>query len=360
MITAKGYALGASTVVIVGVVLGLALRTTSPKDVAIEPMGFAYAPDSSTIRPAEQLRRNRVWDNSSFQVAFTCSGEPSRVGLYQPVMVKAGAAGEVFILDWGDKKIKEYVQGRYVGSFGLGVGKGPGELFNPTDFEVGKDGRVWVCDAVTGILTRFKASGVLDTTFRLDVIPYRIALTGNHTFVLMHSDVRANLFSHYTEDGKLIHRFGKIVENQENVGIAMDGRIAAVSENEFVYGGYRNGVLAIYDLANPVKPLVYVKTINSRGFPKVLSGEMKGARYSRVDPDAKTVTRSISSVGNEIHVMAGIADDKTKRIFDIYDSRNGAYLKSYSLSTEIADAFVTRSLVLTASDTTIVAWRRLN
>lgn len=314
---------------------------------------------TDTGRAQEQLRpqpgRTRIWRDRTLRYEHllgTVPGSP----LLVPVEVRVTPDGTVYVLDWGDKSVKKFsADARLLTTYGGAAGQGPGEFANPTDFDVDADGSLWVCDPVNGLITVFAADGTVDRTLRPERPPYRIALLGDSGYVVMSSPAGDRLFTRYRRNGNRMLTCGTIMENQEQLSIALDGRLAGTTSGRFAYCAYRAGLLGIFNPASH-PPLIFIHTIDFPGLPRVLSRQSAAARYLRVDPSAPVVSRNISLVGDEVHVLAGTDTMPEWNVMDVYDGNSGRYRYSYTVPGDAAYVRVLGQKVYTIADTTVTIW----
>jgi hypothetical protein len=317
------------------------------------PAGEAVA----TPRPQEAGGRERR--EAAFR-EIACIGSVGEAPLMMPLHVRMDAAECVYVLDWSERSVKKYgPDGEFILQFGYGEGKAPGEFTNLSDFDVAPDGSVWACDPVNGLITVFEKDGSLRTTLRPDRSPHRIALLDSETWAVMSSPVGSRIFRVQGSGGRTVAEYGVLMDQQMRLGIALDGRIAATGSGGFAYAAYRAGILAVTtDRGDSIG--VYRQTLEHGGLPDVLVSRSGGAEYARTDPDAPVVTRSISCVDGEIHLLVGTDDRPDGAVMDVYDVAEGCYRYSYDLPVDALSACVTRTRLATVSDTTVTVWERLD
>jgi hypothetical protein len=307
----------------------------------------------------EQMRpqpgRTRIWRERPLRCEHLLGIAPGPP-LFVPIEVRVMPDERIYVLDWGDKSVKRFSSdGRVLTTYGGTTGQGPGEFVNPTDFDVDVDGSVWMCDPVNGLITVFASDGTFGRTIRPGRPPHRIALLGDSGYVVMSSPAGGRLFTLYRRNGDGILTCGTVMENQAQLSIALDGRLAGSTSGHFTYCAYRAGLLGIFNpAAHP--PLIFVHTIDFPGLPRVLSRQSTSAQYVRVDPSAPLVSRNASLVGDEVHVLAGTVNMPERSVMDVYDANSGRYRYSYTLPGNMAFARVHAQKVYTIADTTVTVW----
>jgi hypothetical protein len=306
------------------------------------------------LRP--QPGRTRIWQDRRFQCEHLLGVAPGPP-LLVPVEVRVTPDGAIYVLDWGDKSIKKFsADTRLLTTYGGTMGQGPGEFANPTDFDVDVDGSPWVCDPVNGLITVFAADGTVKRTIRPERPPYRLALLGDSGYVVMSSPAGDQLFTRYGRNDAPLLACGTVMENQARLSIVLDGRLAGTSTGRLAYCAYRAGLLGIFNsTANP--PLIFVHTIDFPGLPRVISRQSADANYLRVDPDAPIVSRNVSLVGDEVHVLTGTDNMRDRNVMDVYDGNSGRYRYSYTVPGNAAIVRVHGEHMYTIADTTVTVWR---
>ena len=307
----------------------------------------------------EQLRpqpgRTRIWRDRTLRCEHLLGAAPGP-HLLVPIEVRVTPDGTVYVLDWGDKSVKKFsADGRLLTTYGGSAGQGPGEFVNPTDFDVDADGSLWVCDPVNGLITVFAVDGTVKRTIRPERPPHRLALLGDGGYVLMSSPAGERLFTFFRQNGDSLLACGTVMENQAQLSIALDGRLAGTPAGRFAYCAYRAGLLGIFNPTMHPK-LIFVHTIDSPGLPPVISRQSATAHYLRVAPSAPIVSRNVSLVGDEVHVLAGTDTMPEWNVMDVYDGNSGRYRYSYTVPGDAAVVRVHGQKLYTIADTTVTVW----
>jgi hypothetical protein len=276
-----------------------------------------------------------------------------------PLHIRIDGAGCVYVLDWSERCVKKYdPHGAFLMRFGHGEGKAPGEFANLSDFDVAADGALWACDPVNGLITVFNEDGSVRAAMRPESSPYRIALLRGDTCAVMSSPAGDRLFRLHGRGGQIIGACGVLMGQQARLGIALDGRIAATGTGGFAYAAYRAGVLAVTaDTGDSIA--VYRTTLEHGGLPDVLVSHSGEAEYARTDPGSPVVTRSLSCVDGELHLLAGSDARPPGAVMDVYDASTASYRYSYELPVNAVAACVTRTRLAAISDDTVTVWERI-
>jgi len=343
-----------AALVSLGMILGLLLTPQkAPPRVELPVPADPRLDGSQEVRP--QQVSVRTWKQVVCERLFELGTLPHEL-LGDPIDVRTDGAGNIYVLDWSNRCVQEYApEGTLLRTFGGVSGRGPGEFSNPTALDVTPDGEVWVCDPVNGVITVFAQDGSVGRTIRTEHPPHRIALLGRNGFVVMSSPAGDYLFYRYTVDGRLIDTCGTVMKEQGRMSVILDGRCAGSDDGRFVYAAYRAGLLGLFNPGH-TPPLFFAHTLNYPGLPRVMSQQSSAMRTVRVHPDAPLVSRSVSLVGDQVHVLTGLLDDDQKSIMDVYDHASGRYECSYGLP--VATACVRRSegRLYAIADTTVSVW----
>lgn len=349
----KRFALLLAAAAAIGMVAGTLFRIEPARERRIS---VRTDTGSADLRPlAGQPAGQRQWRTASHRFLYTLGTGPDGP-LVRPLLAKADASGNLLVLDWAERKIKKFGAGGHLMTvFGTGSGTEEGEFASITDFDARADGSVWACDPVNGRVTVFGPSGEVRRSMRPGSSPYRIALLPSGGCVLMSSPIGADLLTVLAEDGTVIRRCGTFLRDQERLGVVLDGRLAATPAGDVAYAAYRSGMIAVYD--GQQDSLASVRaTLEHGGFPGVVLKAAGGGELARVDPAAPLVTRSISAVGDELHLLTDIRLAEGGRVFDVYDARGGNYTYSYQFPGEAVSACVTARRVYAVSDTAVSVW----
>jgi len=344
-----------SGILLLGMVLGLLLSPEkSPPRVEIPLSPDGRGNGTEEVRP--QTVSARTWNDLHWTKLFELGILPEDL-MGDPVEVRTDGHDNVYVLDWGDRCVRKYSpSGTALQVYGGVSGRGPGEFSNPTALDVTPEGEVWVCDPVNGLITVFADDGSVHRTIRTELPPHRIAHLGKSGFVVICSPAGEHLFHRYDAEGRLVDTCGTLMSGQSHMGVILDGRCAGSPDGRFVYAGYRAGLLGVFNLAH-TPHLFFAHTLEHAGLPRVLTQQNGDVRYVRVHPDAPLVSRCVSLVGSEIHVLTGFLDEHRMSVMDVYDHESGAYACSYALPTATVSARRTGRMLYTIADTTVTAWQ---
>ena len=341
-------------IILAGTLAGVLLAPRITPPTALIPV-----PADPSLSGAEEVRRQtasaRLWRNERF--AFVQElGRKAGETMAEPISVRIDREGSVYVVDWGARCVRKFSSGgEQVAVFGGQSGRGPGEFSNLTDADVASDGSVWTCDPVNGLVTVFNSDGTVRSTMRTDRPPHRLALLGDGSFIMMPSPAGQFLFHRYDGRGVLADTCGTVVRDQEQMSVILDGRCAGSPDGRFAYAGYRTGLLALFNL-NRRPSLFFAQTVEHAGLPKVITQRTGEMQLVRVHPDAPMISRSVSIVGNAVHVLSGSLSPERNGVMDVYEHDTGRYSYSYELPAACASAYRTEEMLYAVADTTVRIW----
>lgn len=265
-----------------------------------------------------QQTNERSWKETEVDSILTLDGADAEI--VNPLQVASSEAG-LFVVDFGDMRIKQFDwSGQYVKGYGR-RGSGPGEFANPTDVGLA-DGVVWVADGGARRLSRFEGDTVETQAMESGIV--RVAPTSaTSAFIMTNTPTGDGLFM-LMEDEEIVSTFGHIVENQPRNAIALDGRIASDGENMF-YSSFYGGFLLSYDQNGDLR--FAVETFNHKELPEVQETERRGARIRRIrDEDKEFINADISIDENGIHLFSikGTREESSL-VIDTYSLEDGSY-----------------------------------
>lgn len=298
--------------------------------------------------PKAQPGGGRVWKEHTFEKTFTID----KTAVSDPLTLRVGENGNVYVLDWADFRIKMFSPaGGLVQTYGSGKGTGAGAFLSPTSISVGPGGELWVCDPRQQKITRFDARGEVRA-----VLPQsptdRIATVGD--FVVAMSGPGADtLFEVYSQSGERLKSFGEVVADQRKEWIALDGSVVGDEEGRgFIYGGRYLGVLAGFG-ADGEKRFV-VQTVDGATRPVILDYDGR----HKINPSVTHAVLSLSVAEDKLYVLsAAPGEGEAGRVLDAYDKRDGRYLYSVKLPFVARQAFVKGGRIYALNKDGVTAWR---
>ncbi len=148
---------------------------------------------------------------------------------WEPAAIAVAPGGTVYV---GDSSLNCTVQifdadGVYLGAIGS-LGKGPGELFVPTDVAVGPAGKIYVAEFGTHRISVFRADGTFVKAVgeRDLVAPFGVAVGADGKVYV--ADVEAGGLLVFSPEGVLLETWGENRDTSQilDVAVAPDGGVA--------------------------------------------------------------------------------------------------------------------------------------
>ena len=169
--------------------------------------------------------------------------------LYQPAYIIPDTNGDVYVVDYGVYEILRFdSSGRYVRSYGNGVGKGPGEFLSVTSVSLVADSIISVIDTNNRRKSSFSiTSGELINSELFDTqkAPVRYAVTDSGIEYIVRNSNELLFESRF--EGNSIE-FGGLIENQDSFsGMLMDGLLGTHGD-KMVFVPLRFPAILIYDV----------------------------------------------------------------------------------------------------------------
>ncbi|HEX8119429.1 MAG TPA: hypothetical protein VF521_19275, partial [Pyrinomonadaceae bacterium] len=176
--------------------------------------------------PKAQPAGGRVWKEHNFEKVLSID----KKAVADPLTLRVGENGNVYVLDWADFHIKMFSPaGGLLQTFGSGKGTGAGAFLMPTYFSVSPGGELWVCDPRQQRITRFDSHGEVRA-----VLPQRPTdriVTVGDFLVGMAAPGADTLFEVYSQSGERLKSFGEVVAEQRKEWIALDGSVVGDEES---------------------------------------------------------------------------------------------------------------------------------
>ena len=164
----------------------------------------------------------------------------------------------------------------------------------------------------------------------------------------------SSFFSVYRADGQTAHRFGRLLYNQADNLLYLDGVMLA-DAGTIIYALTYVGILAAYTLDG--KQQFLVKTIDDVGFPELIENA-NGRKW--IDRQAPVATVSMMKLEDKVYVFKVLYEAERRRtVLDVYDSKNGQYRYSLDVTEAAQDAVhltVSPDHLYVVKDSTVVRW----
>jgi 6-bladed beta-propeller len=264
----------------------------------------------------------RKWSEAKVKLIRTVLLDELKI--YRPAIIKTDKLGYLYVLDYTVPDIiKLSNKGIVLARYGKGMGSGPGELRNPTDFSIDSKGNVWVADPINNEVVVYNNNGNALNTFKPFKSPYRVMPFSDSGYVMI-SNFSSDLFHIYIGD-KEQKSFGNIISDQVRNSIILDGTISSDSENNIFYSSNRGGLLLSYNIEGKLnfattlinKVPILAETESKNGFMRITS---------------KWTALNISTDNGKIYVL-DVMGSKVLHcsIIDVYNAGYGHYINSIKL-----------------------------
>ena len=282
----------------------------------------------------EQSIQERIWEDVSFEKLFSLPID-SLAFLYDPGLIKSDTAGDIYVLDIPTLQVLRFAEddGRFLTSYGNGIGTGPGEFHHIIDFGAAGDSIVFVLDDRRRRISYFtKESGdfVESSVSKTGESPLKHAVTESGIEYTLH------YWSEYifsSKTGDHIVRFGE--ERERGMTALVFGNITTY-KNYMIYLPSFYPLILIYDADGNL--IVSKHTIDyNENFelPELWRNET-GA----IDVDGDILHGGISVYGNELYILK-IGDEW---FFDVYNAEAVDYRYSFRIPSKLISYFMKNRL----------------
>ncbi|MEX0609934.1 MAG: hypothetical protein WD016_07760 [Balneolaceae bacterium] len=238
----------------------------------------------------------------------------------------------VFVLDYNPPALKkiDLESQKIVQKFGNGRGRGPGELLNPTDFALSKNGAVWIADEPQSKISVFTQKGDLSDDWIIEFTPYKLAGVTNNVAILGSLDPAIK----FIDSSKTIYWTSHPqVENPRRWSNLITGFLLADSTSVYKISNFA-GTFSAYD-----------KQGNNRFFRKLIDSDQKlksnpisGLDYLAYQLDRSELSFAVASGfinKEEIHLLIQFYGNEPKQLIDVYRTSDAEYLYSYKLDESV-------------------------
>lgn len=286
------------------------------------------------LDPISQNNRERIWVTIHIDTILNLHINPPI--MYEPRKCKIDIYGNIYVMDGHlGSVIKFSSKGEFISIFGQGRGSGPGEILNPSDFFIDKQGKVYIADNGNFSISIFNSNSVFERIIKLQQIANidKFLVLGEFKYLVR--DLNFNsFFKVFNDSGKILNSFGKelILSNQETI-LPYDVFLCS-NENSF-YGTFvRAGYIFGYSLEG--ENIFYRETIDKVPFPKVKIKSNKNKSVISIDPYSPIVNWDISFSKHKEKIIYVSPGDFSKRqhalVFDAYSAIDGKYLYSFKIN----------------------------
>jgi len=248
---------------------------------------------------------------------------PAHIRFYEKkIYISDFSDFSIYEFDQSDKQTKKIVTGR---------GRGPGEFQNLTDFDIIND-TLWAVDSQNMMISSFSLkTNEFIKSYSVDKRPMRITCLANMFIVQwLGSEL---LFSSFDYEGNEIKNFGKIIDDQLQHTLSLDGTIRSNKKDRFVYIPFYASL--IYHFNFDGKLLNVLKTPDGLNFPLTRKEgnmfiapdsefTMQNGTIDEIDYLYVHTRRGLRHLENGIWKWEGVLEN----FIDIFNLKTGKYVKS--------------------------------
>jgi len=342
----RTYQLIMIMLIIFGLFLGL--RNKENNKIIINGESILKFNKDDYPKPSSQKVDKRTFKNINLKKIFSFS-EGKGFIIANVRHIKSDKNGFIYLFDWGDFYIKKFSKdGQFLAKFGKGKGAGPGELSNPTDFDIDDKGNVWIVDPALQRINIFDLNNKLLKTIRLRLHVSRIStLEKNEGYILKMDMLLDTLFTKYDMQDNPEIAFGRLSPDQLKMWLVFDGYTDVDRNNNLYFSFFRAGLLLSYSSDGQLR--FFIKTIDQVPMAKVIYFN-KGVDISGsyIDRKAPFTGVNINIDKSNIYIYDIFGSKKENcSVIDQYDTKDGSYICSYKLPEKITCMYFSEESIYT-------------
>lgn len=280
-------------------------------------------------KPVSQSSNERIYlEEKNLQIKTVIEND----SLYNLGIIKSNKLynNKVFLLDYRPHpvvKVLNIDSNKITQIYGYGAGRGPGELINPTDFDISEDGKVWISDEPQSKISIFEPNGELYNDWVIEFTPYKMAGIENDMAIYGSFDPTVKL----VDDSKTVVWTSEyIVENPRKWASAITGFLLSDEQSIYKISNFTGELVA---LNNSGKMKYFRQLIAPEKNLQILT-PIPGLDYEAYGIQRSNLNFAAASgfiIGNEIHLLIQLYTKEPSQIIDVYDTGTGDYLHSYNL-----------------------------
>ena len=272
--------------------------------------------------------------------------------LRNPQSFEIDSEGErIYIFDYGDMKVKEFdLDGIYIGSYGKGMGSGPGKVSNISDAGPIGDSAVYIADQRNRRVTFFDKKGNMKESLSYENISpsrykkdnygtdYVTGLGLNGTFVLAS---RANKKQRFDK----FHNASPILS---------DGNVESY-ENKIIYIPSYYPVLIEYNIEDTTGTAYPTPDYGKEEAPSANVKESGSGKRVSAPPTSERVHYSTALINDTLSVQIPCPNTDVKKnvCFDLYNPKDLSYIKSVRIPIDRGSANYWDKTVVSEQDTIV-------
>lgn len=304
------------------------------------------------IVPEAQEQNERQFKNGELQQIDVITPD----SLYNAGIVKT-YQNNIYVLDYGPVPgiLKIDPESHSIMTrFGKRRGRGPGELLNPTDFDISGDGSIWIADHPSSRIVIFSPDGAYETEWVIKHIPYKIAMTENDLILIYSSS--DPVIKLVDSSKNIIWNSEPIVENPMRWARATAGFVLSRGDKSALFVSNYAGIMVLFDEKGLVQFIR--RTINYE--QQIIGGPIPGLDYLayRVDRTGLKYAIADGFIKDEnLYLLVQFYGDNRYQVIDVYSVRDGSYLYSYRLPASVrAISYLAPNTLVGLKSDRLVLW----
>ena len=292
----------------------------------------------------EQSIQERIWEEVTFEKLFVLPID-SQIFLYNPSWVKSDTAGDIYVVDLSTLQILRFAEndGRFLTSYGNGIGTGPGEFHRITDFGAAGDSIVFVVDDRRRRISYFiKESGdfVESSISTTKEAPFKHAVTESGIEYTMYD------WSDYNFSSKIDDRVVRFAKETEKLMGTLAFGSTTTYKDYMVYVPSFYPLILIYDADGNV--IMSKRTIDYNDnfeLPKLKKDER-----GLIDIDGNYLYGPISIYADELYILKV----HNELAFDVYNAKTVDYRYSFRIPPRFNSHFMKNRLYQVVDSAVVV------
>jgi len=259
----------------------------------------------------EQKVINRTWKQFKFEPICKITSD----SIFNPISIKVDNSEDIYIYDLPKQKIKQVSTSGKLVEYGEGMGKGPKEFINLTDFFI-DDNYIYIVDPNLSKVVVFHKNGKFIKDYELKKIrPYRIVACKNRFFIRP-VNLNNKLLILLNENFMKISEISDFFINIDPVrrSILFDGKMCTDGKDKIYYGFLYTGIILKYSINTHKYDYVY--TIDKTPLPKVKT--FYGGKGIRAPKKSPKPCIDLFYDNKNIYVLNNTFK-KNEPILDVYD-----------------------------------------
>lgn len=286
------------------------------------------------LNPIAQNKSERIWKSVHLDTIINLRIPPPII--YEPGKCKVDNRDNIYVMDQQLNSVIQFSPtGEFIRKFGYGRGSGPGEILNPADFSIGKDGKVYIADNGNFSISVFDSNSVFNRIIKVNHAAGfdKILILEENKYLIRDYDLNS-FFKVINDTGKILYSFGReLFSSEQETVLPFDVFLCSGRDGvlgTFVRAGY------IFGYSSDLKNIFYRETMDRIRFPELNKKSNVDKTIISIDPFSPVVNWDISYSGQKENIVFISPGDFSKRehalVFDAYSAKDGEYLYSFKIN----------------------------